>query len=441
MANRFKMLPAANIKKLALILFFVLFVFAVVSAQDVNAEAEDSLTAEENKEQVEDLPVENFWQTLEWNEENPENVLCYQIEIEKYNSKAKDYESILSIKTENNSTSIKIEPALSCGVYRYKIISYDLLGLDAVESDWNELVIYKAFKPEIKGVSANVNYSSTIYLEEYNDGIFNIAGKNLFELPEDDKDISYTTYYLRKRGKKSSETVPLVMEISPDHKKVKIKLEEKQMDTGSYYFVAKDASGLESDLDSDASLVIKYKKMFDLNVSAGYSVPYILYDSTLPDYLDKKMWPFSATAKATFIFSKHIWGYFGLGVEGNYTRMKASFETYDIEGNMITALGNFCYQLPVYKRVSATQKKHIMNIELHGGAGLVNFKDYVFYFPNDIESDPLNSSSVAVDAGIAIQYFFTSRLYTELQADFVHAFVKDMSLGMVIPTFSIGWQF
>ena len=161
MANRFKMLPAANIKKLALILFFVLFVFAVASAQDVNAEAEDSLTAEENKEQVEDLPVENFWQTLEWDEENPENVLCYQIEIEKYNSKAKDYESILSIKTENNSTSIKIEPALSCGVYRYKIISYDLLGLDAVESDWNELVIYKAFKPEIKGVSANVNYSST----------------------------------------------------------------------------------------------------------------------------------------------------------------------------------------------------------------------------------------------------------------------------------------
>ena len=425
MENSFK-LPAENIKKITSFFLVMICLNIIVFAQ---AEEEQEMTVGEEVQ----------WQTLEWEDEGSAYVLHYDIEIEKYNAKKNVYEPMLSLKTEDNSTSVKIQPQLSSGKYRYRIISYDLLGFALEDAEWNELIIYKAFQPEIKDVSSNVNYSNTIYIEEYNDGIFNISGKNLFPMPEKGDELSYTTYWLRRKALKNK-IFPIILE-NPDGKKLKIKLTDEQMDTGTYYFVAKDASGLESKLDSSSELIIKYKKMMDLNLSLGYSVPYMLYDDTIPVYMDSKIWPLSATPKITFVPVKRRWGFLGLGAMGSYTMMNADFENYKIDGSLISGFTNLVYQKPIYFRVSETQRKHIMTLEAHVGGGIVYFNNYVFSFSHDIKSEPLNSLNIAVDAGLALQYFITSRLYAEVDVTFINAFAKNTKFGMVVPTVSIGWQF
>ena len=82
-----------------------------------------------------------------------------------------------------------------------------------------------------------------------------------------------------------------------------------------------------------------------------------------------------------------------------------------------------------------------MTLEAHVGGGIVYFNNYVFSFSHDIKSEPLNSLNIAVDAGLALQYFITSRLYAEVDVTFINAFAKNMKYGMVVPTVSIGWQF
>lgn len=414
-------------------LILLIFSFSLFSI-NAFAQATSELVAEKTEEIV--------WQILEWEEENSSVVLRYDIQIEKYNAKKDSYFPLLLLKTEDNRTSIKIEHQLESGIYRYKIISYDLLGFGTVESAWFDLVIYKAYEPEIKSISSNVNYSSTIYLEEYNDGVFNISGKNLFNIPTTGKEVSFTNYYLKKKNKNTFEVlIPIVVEVSSNNRNLVIKIDPEKMDTGVYHLIAKDASGLENEINSDCEFTIKYKKMMDFNISLGYSVPCILYDDTFNKYMNKKIWPISFTPKATFIPIKRRWGFLGLGLSGNWTRMSTNFDTYKITGNVISGFANFVYQKPFYKQVSESQRKHVMTFETYIGTGIVSFYDYAFTFSNGSKSEAYNKSNFGFDAGIAFQYFWTSRVYTELEIKYINAFTNGMTFGMVIPTISVGWQF
>ena len=82
-----------------------------------------------------------------------------------------------------------------------------------------------------------------------------------------------------------------------------------------------------------------------------------------------------------------------------------------------------------------------MTLELHGGLGFTFFNDFKFHFDHDINSDPLNSLNISINAGFAAQIYITNRLYTEIGADYSMAFVSDMGFGMLEPEISIGWQF
>ena len=161
------------------------------------AESRESLETDENSlqdaEESAEKSAEEKWQYLEWEEENPEFVLNYEVVIEALEEKKGTYTEINRLQTETNTTYIQVKPLLPPGNYRYKVITYNLIGIAEVESDWFEFRIFKAFQPEISNISATVNHSSTLFLEEINNGIFNITGKNLFEEPQSKTDISFTT--------------------------------------------------------------------------------------------------------------------------------------------------------------------------------------------------------------------------------------------------------
>ncbi len=100
------------------------------------------------------------------------------------------------------------------------------------------------------------------------------------------------------------------------------------------------------------------------------------------------------------------------------------------------------YQLPVRVKIKNSEKRrHILTFELHGGAGLSFFNDLKFHFEHDIVSEPLNSINLNAIAGGAVQLYITNRIYTEIAADYLMAFLNDMDFGMILPSVSVGWQF
>lgn len=437
-----KLFSALKIKFLIFAVVFVFFsalIFAQEqkTAEDFSANLEESISEEETE-----LSAQELWQYLEWEEENPEYVLHYEIVIESFSEKAGSFEEINRIMTEDNSSKVQVNPLLAPGVYRYKVISYNLVDVPEVESSWFEFKIYKAYQPEVSDIKSLANRTGTLFLEEINDGVFNISGKNLFELPQSDSDISFTDYALLNSKKKNAE--PIIPEILENEKnrRLKVYFDLKKLDVGKYNFVATDASGLKSNVDRRSEIEVKFKKRVDFDLSAGYVFPVVLYDGTFEKYLDTNLLPLSATARASFVPFKHRFGYFGFGIFGSYSRIFADYSNYQIDGNLINADALFVYQLPVRVKIKNSEKRrHILTFELHGGAGLSFFNDLKFHFEHDIVSDPLNSINLNAIAGGAVQFYITNRIYTEIAADYLMAFLNDMDFGMILPSVSVGWQF
>ena len=407
------------------------------------AETVDLESENEEIEDVEETTVEDKWQQLEWEEENPEFVQYYEVIIQKYDEEFVVYSEINRLKTEDNSSYIRIQPLLSPGYYRFKVITYDLIGLPSVESEWKTFSIYKAYKPQINDISSNVNGSSTLYLEEVNDGFFSVSGKNLFDMQKKESDLFFTNYVLQNQNnKKQSSFVPKILNVDDNNRKLEIQFDMKTLDVGTYNFIATDASGLKSELKNNSEITVKFRKRMDFDLSAGYLLPVILFDDTINHYMGSNIWPLSGTVKMSFMPFKRSFGYFGVGLAGTYSRLFAEFPQYKIDGNLITAHLNFVYQLPIRFRIkNSEQRRHAFSLELHGGIGATFFNDVQFHFSHNIDSEKLNSINLSFDVGGAVQVYITSRLYAEVGVDFVMAFMSDMQFGVLHPSVCIGWQF
>ncbi len=441
--------------KFVLAVFLLLnstFVFAKKSNKKSNAQknnvvvsavtAETQENDEQNGEQATEESAEEKWQLLEWEEDEPDFVLKYEVVIEEYSEKTKTYSEKSRVLTQDNTPSVRVEPLLPPGRYRYKVISYNLIDVPEAESDWFDFMIYKAYQPEVSDVKSEVNLTSTLFLEEINDGIFNISGKNFFELPQNEGEITFSEYFLVNQKKKN--VLPLIPNILSKEKnrKMQVQFDMKTLDVGKYNFVVRDASGLESEKDRKNEVEVKFRKRVDFDLSGGYVFPIVLFDDTFKTYFDTSVFPLSLTARASFIPFKHRFGYFGFGLYAQYSRLFAEYQYYMIDGNFMNADALFIYQLPIrVKFKNAEKPRHILTLELHGGTGVSFLNDVKFHFDHDITSDPLNSLNLNIMAGGAFQFYVTNRLYTEVSVDFISSLLSDMALGVLLPAVSIGWQF
>lgn len=357
-------------------------------------------------------------QRFSW--EQNDDVLKYEFTIEEMNEDGEYVEKDF-IETENNW----VEQTLKAGEYRYKIAVYNFLGVKEQETSWQAVHIIKAYLPSVKSVSP-----SLIYLEEPQDGIFEIDGTELREGME--------VYLGDSKGK------PLirgtVLSRDDKNRKVKVLFEPKQLDSKKYTLYVKNIGGLTGLL---YPVTIKYKKAVDFDVSGGIELPVVLFDETLPKFMNSRVYPLSVFGKMTLVPFKHNYGFWGIGLQGSYTRMHYSNGIYDIYGNMLTGFANLAFQIPVYKKQNDLgARQRFLTFEFHAGPGIVDFWNYTFIFVPNIETEPFTGTYIGFDAGFSTQVYFTTRLYAEVNLDYEMAFMpKGSMLGMLVPSICVGWQF
>lgn len=457
---------------LLLLLMPLYFSFAEDTGEELSADVlsnKDIVYDELGNEAQEEKDVSEEWQYLEWEEDDSEFVLQYEIIIEQKLQGSSEYVEVSRLTTEGSENKIRLEPLLEPGIYRYKIITYNLIGIAEVESDWIELTIYKAYEPEITDISSNVNHSNKVYLEELNDGIFIVTGKNLFEPKDSEDDVNYTEYELKKAFNIfAPKIIPLIIEHDENNKKIKIQLDVEQLDKGTYYLVAKDASGLKSKVDKSNSLTVQFKKRMDLNISAGAGLLLNVFDGTLKT-ATKQFWQVpDFNAKVSFVPLKYKYGYFGFGAIANYTPITTGGSNlftgfldrngYNFTGNVFTGNLTFNYQLPVYRKLkNKTEQKKILQLELHAGAGAILLDNLSFKFKNGIESYLPVTWNFDFTAGAGAQVFLSNRLFIDVNIDYMLTWFDGKNspdysktkqntdynrmFNVIIPSVGIGWQF
>lgn len=386
---------------------------------------------DEGQDEEEGAPEQN-WQVLEWEDENSRLALRYDIMIQQRDRRG-NYFDLVTLKTTDNTTQVKIEPPLPPGVYRYRIVSYNLFGVAKAQSDWEDFSIFKAYKPRVSDTTVNVNLSSNIYLDYKNDGIITFGGRNLFLPPEAPDDISFSNYVLRSSNGKSIKPLE-ILEHSDNDRKIQFKFDMNDLDVGKYSLAVTDASGLTNDPENGNLLTVRFKKWMDFNISVGYVCPIVLFDDTIQTYFETNIFPLGGTGRMTWFPFKRRWGSLGVGLSASYTWMKFEKTEYKLESNLGAAHLYFAYSKSLFNKR--------FNLEAHAGAGVTALLGYRFTFEHDIKSDPQSSLNISAMAGVAAQVFVFKRLYVEVAADFI-AFIipDDMIFGAVFPSASVGWQF
>lgn len=413
-------------------LFYSIFSSPLLFAKEKHEIKASDLTLDDAKESNSEL--NEICQPLSW--ESAGDVSKYEITIEKLDEETGNAKQVYFHETNEDETQkclIHIEPVLPPGKYRFHIAVYNILGILEEElGSTDELIIRKAYMPEVKDVSYPMYMRSVIYLDDLdNNGIIEIEGKNLFEPDLSKQKLIYTDYFLK--SDKRSIYPDEILSHDEKNRKLTFRFEMKKLDVGNYHFYAQDASGLHSEETLSNKLTVKFRKWADLDVEAGYVFPIVLHDGTFSEFLDTNILPLSAQAKLSFMTFKHSWGYLGFGLRATYSRLDSEFDSYSIDGNIGTGHLMFIYQLPTFRRR--------LFLEAHAGAGVTYFHNMYFHFSNDIDSEQYNSMSLSFIAGCAAQLYINKRFFTELAADYAITLNGETTLGMLMPAAGIGWQF
>lgn len=349
-------------------------------------------------------------QKFSW--DKSDDVLKYVFVMEQ-KGKNDEYKQIIKEETKVNS----IETSLQAGQYRYKIFVYNFLGLIEIETDWIHIDIIKAYQPKITGVSPGL-----IYIEEEQNGIFNVDGGDLTE----NTLFSLSTSHKNADGKYVAE----IVEVNKNNRHVKIHFNPDELDTGNYSLIATNPGGLRVFYDS---VVIKWKKPIDFDVSLGYSPLYVVYDDTFEDFFGSSFVPVAANLRMSFIPLKRKTYSFGIGLSNYAGYINNKTDAYEVSSYLALTNLQFIYQHYLYKR-------KIM-LDIHAGPGLTFLVDSKFNYPMNITSKPFNSFYINVNAGLTLQTYFTKRFYAELNVDYQHTFLSDMMFGSIQPSLSFGYQF
>ena len=198
----------------------------------------------------------------------------------------------------------------------------------------------------------------------------------------------------------------------------------------------------EEKKQEEEALVKETNKGFDFDLAVGYTLPVILFDELIPEYMESRIWPISACVKADAIPLKTSFGNIGAGLTGTYTRMNADLDAYSIHGNLITAHLNLVYQIPIFIHKGDAEKiRQAFAIELYGGAGFTGLIGFESVYQGNVPAKTLDSINLSFDAGFAVKFFVTKMFFIDAGCGFSYAMMKDAKLGLLLPELCAGVRF
>ncbi|MDR1072562.1 MAG: hypothetical protein LBL45_02660 [Treponema sp.] len=346
-----------------------------------------------------------FMQILGWEEQ--ENVLYYEVEIEKRSGEL--WEGVIREKTERTLFEVSLAP----GMYRYRVRPYDFLEKPGQAAAWDQFEILEAKQPEMFRFSPD-----SFYMDE--DVVWNIDifGRNLAN--------GIGVYLQGQQGKR---IIPMMARAEQQEDRVRLGFNYTQLDIGVYTIHVTNPGGLATEL---GPFRIAFKKLLDINVSAGYKPALPLY-GRINELFATAFFPIGVYVRLSVIPFKRSWGYIGFELEPSWNYFLITQGDYKIQ-----------FQMPGGTLYGVYQKwfsNRIMALNFRIGAGVYSIVDYRFIF-NAGETKPMASLMPAIAAGLSFQWFVRKPFFVEAGIDFTHLFTVDNPSPGYLRLFAgAGWQF
>ena len=358
-----------------------------------------------------------FVHRLEWSQ--AEFSAYYVVILEQ--KRGEQYIEVLRRTIYDNFLDVSV-PA---GEYRYRLLSYNILGRLDTTTEWEYIIIIQAVEPSIFSFTP-----TNFYFDRKSLRVIYLEGINL--------NIDSEIYLQRRPGKDDAEFNPEDNQLVPKEVRVtdigdraQLAFDEEMLVEGVYDIIVKNPGGFEG---QTGPFGISVAKPWDLNVSAGYFPLVKLFSNE--DVLDKAGIPLAFGASASFLPYKKDFGFIG-------AELHTFLGYYEFQSNdeLINSVHSSIFSVQVNAIYQYWFIKDTLAVNARIGLGITSLLGYSFEFHTGKISDMQNFAFFSWGLGASAQWIFYRQLYLEGGLDYFHVHDSDYPMGFLRFRLCTGWQF
>lgn len=316
---------------------------------------------------------------------------------------------------KERTIELSLEISLPPGQYRYRILSYNVLGRVAAASEWVGLRVFAAKRPVVESLSPD-----TYYFDIPSKAVeITITGSDLVE---------EAGIYLAAKTGEARRMTPLSVSYSADETGIRAVFPTAELALVPYELVVTNPGGLQTRADFTAA----FSRKTDMYVSLGYSPMLPLYGYIF-DSFSKSFYPAGFYGRAGAVPFKRLWGFLGAEFTPQLMLMKTEGDNYTVTGYMPIFTVNGLYQYWFGNYTAA--------VNVRPGGGLVMITGIQYEHNDGSASEKVNILLPFVSAGVSVQWTIWRDLFMEAGAEYVQAFSKIGPVpGFVRVNIGAGWR-
>jgi hypothetical protein len=350
-----------------------------------------------------------IYQRISWTRAN---AYFHEIEIEKVSPEG-TWVPELTQRTDQTFVELSLPP----GMYRYRILSYNVLGRVGAVSDWKGIRVFAAKEPAAAG------YSPASYFVDSLEGecTLTITGNDLVEDAQ--------VYLIaKKEGAKPVE--PVSIRYGVDTNSLVAVFRTEGLSLGAYDIVITNPGGLSQVLEGFS---VGFESPRDINVSLGYA-PFLPLYGYLFDTYDVSFYPLGFYGRISVVPIKRLWGWLGIELSTHYADMGTEHSAYSLSGRMVSVYADALYQ--------RWNSSYTLALNLRLGSGLSILSNIKFSHQDGSQSETVGRALFAINAGASAYWLVWKSVFIEAGVEYVHLFSpQSPAPGFIIATIALGKRF
>jgi hypothetical protein len=353
-------------------------------------------------------------QTLTWDRTN---AYYYEVEIQQRDQTG-DWEDYTTERTEE----IFLELSLPPGMYRYRILSYNVLGRVAAASGWTGIRIYPALEPVVQ------SFSPEAFHVDSHEEVFTLT-----LLGRDIQDVA--TVYIIAKTENAAPVEPLSTQPSEDGASLFATF-SKGLTLGDYDIVVTNPGGLRTVIEGFA---VSFTRPVDISLSLGYA-PILPITGSLFSGYDRSIYLLGFYGRFSVVPLKRLWGSIGMEIDARFVEMTTEGLTMDnrsftLKGQLLPGTLNFLYQ--------RWFRDYTMTLNFRLGGGVATVLNMQYNHDNGSDSEKPQVIYAAITAGASWQWYVWRGLFIELGLDYIQLISGSGTLpaSIIQPKLGVGLKF
>jgi hypothetical protein len=346
-------------------------------------------------------------QTLSWSRSN---AFFYEVELQ-LRSDAGSWVPHTTERTE----ALFIEVSLPPGMYRYRILSYNVLGRQAAASPWTGIRIYPARAALVDAVSPSV-----FYIDSHEDSFtLTLSGSDLMD--------EARVYLLAPDARRIE---PRSVTPGENDSSLAAVFPAEGLVLGSYALVVINPGGLETTIAD--GFTVSFSRPVDLSAAGGYGPLLPLYGNLFTEY-DALVYPLGAYGRFTVMPYQRLWGSIGGELSCRSGDLLTEDERFTLSGQVVSV------ELHAVYRKWFFDYRGALNLRI--GCGAVSVLNMRFEHQDGPESGEETAVYVAVSGGASWQWYLREKFFLEGGVEYVQLMAGSGAGGYIRASAGAGWRF